>query len=66
MEQDKKWNLSSNSHLNEELEKMQEKYEECQQKIKNIYDVMLDLSQQYVQIKSILNKRQGKNNGNTN
>lgn len=61
----KNWNLASNSQLQEECEHLQSEYSQKQILMKQTYEEMHLLSEQYVQIKSILEKRQGKNNGST-
>lgn len=57
------WNMASNSRLQEECDNLTKKYEKERAKMIKAHEVMVKLSQEYVEVKGILDKRQGKNNG---
>ena len=57
------WNMVSNSRLQEECDNLIKKYEKERAKMIKAHEVMVKLSQEYVEVKGILDKRQGKNNG---
>ena len=57
------WNMVSNSRLQEECDNLTKKYEKERAKMIKAHEVMVKLSQEYVEVKGILDKRQGKNNG---
>ena len=57
------WNMVSNSRLQEECDNLAKKYEKERAKMIKAHEVMVKLSQEYVEVKGILDKRQGKNNG---
>lgn len=63
--ENKNWNLASNTQLQEECKRLQSDYTQKQLLMKQTYEEMHSLSEQYINIKSILEKRQGKNNGST-
>lgn len=63
--ENKNWNLVSNTQLQEECKRLQSDYTQKQMLMKQTYEEMRSLSEQYINIKSILEKRQGKNNGST-
>lgn len=61
------WNLMSNSQLKEKLEKLQKDFSEkqnnlkdCINKIDELNDELKKLSKEYNEIKTIVNKREGK------
>ena len=51
------------AHLQEECDNLIKKYEKERAKMIKAHEVMVKLSQEYVEVKGILDKRQGKNNG---
>ena len=62
------WNMASNTQLKEELERLEKLFNEKQKEMEKIvleidvlHNDMNNLSKSYVEIKDILNKRQGKN-----
>ena len=62
------WNMASNAQLKEELERLdklfnakQKEMEKIVSEIDVLHNDMNNLSKSYVEIKDILNKRQGKN-----
>ena len=62
------WNLASNSQLKEESERLTKNFEEKKQQVGNLISQletldkeMNELSKQYMSIKKIINKREGKN-----
>lgn len=62
------WNLASNSQLKEESERLTKNFEEKKQQVGNLIsqletldEEMNELSKQYMSIKKIINKREGKN-----
>jgi len=62
------WNLASNSQLKEESERLAKNFEEKKQQVGNLISQletldkeMNELSKQYMSIKKIINKREGKN-----
>lgn len=66
------WNMASNTQLKEECERLENEYKDKQQimeetckKAEALHKEMVELSQHYVEVKNILDKRQGKKNGNT-
>jgi len=68
MEENFNWNLASNAQLKEECERLEKEFAQNQEELGKIvskideYNVVLtDLSKQYIQVKEILNKREGKN-----
>ena len=61
------WNLASNSQLKEECERLEKIFKEKQDNIKefvgkidSINSKLVELSKKYLEIKDILNKREGK------
>ena len=67
MEENFNWNLASNAQLKEECERLENEFSEKQQKMKDavkeiddLNESLKELSRQYVDIKNILNKREGK------
>lgn len=67
MEENFNWNLASNVQLKEECERLESEFSEKQQKMKDavkeiddLNESLKELSRQYVDIKNILNKREGK------
>lgn len=67
MEENFNWNLASNAQLKEECERLESEFSEKQQKMKDavkeiddLNESLKELSRQYVDIKNILNKREGK------
>ena len=71
MEENFNWNLASNAQLKEECERLKKEFVRNQEelgkvvsKIDEYNEVLVDLSKQYRQVKEILNKREGKNEGN--
>lgn len=68
MEENINWNMASNSQLKEECERLEKEFNENQallkegvEKIGELNAYLKQISQQYVEIKQILNKREGKN-----
>lgn len=62
------WNLISNKELKEECERLEKEFVEKQEimkdlvsKIEELDTNLTELSKNYVEIKKILNKREGKN-----
>lgn len=62
---EKNWNLVSNKELQDECSRLENEFTEKQKVMKDTYEVMDNLSKKYVEIKAILNKRQGIDNGST-
>lgn len=67
MEENFNWNLASNAQLKEECERLENEFSKKQQKMKDavkeiddLNESLKELSRQYVDIKNILNKREGK------
>ncbi len=61
------WDFASNAQLKEECERLESEFSENQKKMKDaikeiddINEALKDLSRQYVAVKKILNKREGK------
>ena len=61
------WNMASNSQLKEELNRLDNEFnsrqtemEEVVSKIDVLHEEMNDLSKSYIEIKKILDKREGK------
>ena len=61
------WNMASNAQLKEELERLEKLFNEKQKEMEKIvleidvlHNDMNNLSKSYVEIKDILNKREGK------
>lgn len=61
------WNMASNSQLKEELNRLDNEFnarqtemEEIVSKIDVLHEEMNDLSKSYIEIKKILDKREGK------
>jgi len=68
MDNDFNWKLASNSQLKEECERLEKEFVEKQQEMRQhaeiidaLNETMIELSKQYVVVKDILDKRQGKN-----
>lgn len=68
MEEDFNWNLASNAQLKEECGRLEKLFEEKQEqmretvsRIDEINKQLVKLSQQFLERKKILDKRQGKN-----
>lgn len=59
------WNLASNTQLKEECDRLEKEFKEKQKLMENTHKQMVELSKQYVEVKKILDKRQGKRNGST-
>lgn len=55
-------NTATNSELKEEAKKFSDRYTLLQQEIKERFKEMMELSEMYVKITSLLNKREGKAN----
>lgn len=53
---------ATNSELKEEAKKLSNRYTLLQQEIKERFKEMMELSEMYVKITSLLNKREGKTN----
>lgn len=53
---------ATNSELKEEAKKLSDRYTLLQQEIKERFKEMMELSEMYVKITSLLNKREGKTN----
>lgn len=68
MEEEKvNWNFASNTELNEKCTALEKLFSEKQQEmsehvnsIEKLNDEMIQLSSEYIEIKAILNKREGK------
>lgn len=67
MEENINWQLASNSQLKEECERLEKEFNETQEelktyvaKIEEFNETLTKLSKQYVNLKNILNKREGK------
>jgi predicted nucleic acid-binding Zn-ribbon protein len=61
------WNMASNVQIKEKLEALKKDFDKKQKKMKKIVDSMdelhnqmFELSKNYTELKSILNKREGK------
>lgn len=70
MEENFNWNLASNSQLKEECERLEKEFSTLQtelkeyvNKIDSLNTNLVDMSKKYREIKEILNKREGKNDG---
>lgn len=64
---EKNWNLASNSQIKEELENLESEFKEKQttmktlvEEINSLDESMRGLSEKYLKIREILNKREGK------
>lgn len=53
---------ATNSELKKEAKKLSDRYTLLQQEIKERFKEMMELSEMYVKITSLLNKREGKTN----
>ncbi len=69
MEDNINWNIASNSQLKEECERLENEFTEKQallkeglEKIEELNAYLTELSKHYVEVKQILNKREGKTN----
>jgi chromosome segregation ATPase len=70
MEENFNWNLASNSQLKKECERLEKEFSTLQtelkeyvNKIDSLNTNLVDMSKKYREIKEILNKREGKNDG---
>jgi uncharacterized coiled-coil DUF342 family protein len=70
MEENFNWNLASNSQLKEECGRLEKEFSTLQtelkeyvNKIDSLNTNLVDMSKKYREIKEILNKREGKNDG---
>ena len=70
MEEKFNWNLASNSQLKEECGRLEKEFSTLQtelkeyvNKIDSLNTNLVDMSKKYREIKEILNKREGKNDG---
>lgn len=70
MEENFNWNLASNSQLKEECERLEKEFSTLQtelkeyvNKIDSLNTNLVEMSKKYREIKEILNKREGKNDG---
>lgn len=64
---EKNWNLASNNQIKEELENLESEFKEKQvtmktlvEEINSLDESMRGLSEKYLKIREILNKREGK------
>ena len=70
MEENFNWNLASNSQLKEECGRLEKEFSTLQTELKEYVNKidslnanLVDMSKKYREIKEILNKREGKNDG---
>ena len=70
MEEEKNWNMASNSQLKEECERLEKDFSEKQEllregmeKIEELNNYLIELSREYNEVKKILNKREGRTDG---
>lgn len=68
-EETKDWKIASNTELKEECERLKKIFEEKQEEMKTLVEKinelnnsMVELSNNYVEVRTILNKREGKSN----
>lgn len=60
---ERNWNIASNTQLEEECKRLEKEFEENKKNMSKLHEQMVSLSEQYCEVKEILNKRQGRKNG---